>query len=226
MIDAETALAFNMVEHLYGIPVRSQILMAPLFTALLAEGSFNWRRKRVAAIEEAAERLHSLGGGHFSFAYAAYRATDGAADERDSIAKRDLFGAHVGDDAFDLGFDPSENNPFADYLADYLHVFAEEAEAKKTITLETGSGWKTSEGMPEYKVGADIIGQVTGSDQEAEYALMRGHVRLKDIPDELRGDDKQEVRVAWMIARIPAEELAAWKAERDELMATVGDFDL
>src|SRR6266496_226136 len=39
MVDAETALAFNMVQHIYGIPIRSQIEMAPLFVALLAEGS-------------------------------------------------------------------------------------------------------------------------------------------------------------------------------------------
>jgi hypothetical protein len=39
MVDAETALAFNMVQHIYGIPIRCQIEMAPLFAALLAEGS-------------------------------------------------------------------------------------------------------------------------------------------------------------------------------------------
>lgn len=221
MIDAEAALAFNMVQHLYGVSVRSQIEMAPLFATLLAEGSLAWRRKRVDSIEEAADRLMSLGGGHFSFAHAAYRAQDGAADERASIEKRDLFGEHVGNDTFDLGFDPSVNNPFADYL----QVFASEAEAK-TVTFMKDFGWKTSEGLPAYRIGADIIEQLTAGDPDAEYALLRGHARLKDIPEELRSDDKEVERVAWMIARIPDEELTVRKAERADLMERIGSIDL
>jgi transcriptional regulator with XRE-family HTH domain len=79
MLDADTAFAFSMVERLYRIPVKSQIAMAPLFTALLAEASLSWRRERVAQIKDAAERLMRLGGGHFSFADAANRSLDGAA---------------------------------------------------------------------------------------------------------------------------------------------------
>jgi transcriptional regulator with XRE-family HTH domain len=215
MVDAETALAFNMVQHIYGIPIRSQIEMAPLFAALLAEGSFAWRRKRVGEIEEAASLLTSLGGGHFSFANAVYRVEDGASHERDSIKTRDLFGKHVSDDAYDLGYDPSENNPFADYLAE----FAKEVEAK-SITFE--KGWKTSEGMPNFRIGAEFIEQLTGHDPDAEYALLRGHVRLKDIPIELDGDGREAERVGWMIARIPDEELAVRKADRDALSKLIG----
>lgn len=217
MLDAETALAFNMVQHIYGIPIRSQIEMAPLFTALLAEASLSWRRERVAEIEEAAERLMDLGGGHFSFAHAAYRALDGAAAERESIEKPDLFGEHVGDDAFDLGYDPSQNNPFADFLE---HL-AKKIEAK-TISFDKDFGWKTSEGLPKYRIGAEIISQLTGDDPDAEYALLRGHARLKDIPADLLSDEKKSDRIAWMIARIPEEE----KAERDELSALLGDLDI
>jgi hypothetical protein len=223
MVDAETALAFKMVQHIYGIPIRSQIEMAPLFAALLAEGSLAWRRKRVEAIEEAADRLMSLGGGHFSFAYSAYRAEDGAAAERDSIARRDLFGEHVGDDAFDFGFDPSKNNPFADFLEN----FSKEVGAE-SVTFDKDFGWKTSEGLPNYRIGADIISRQTGDDPDAEYALLHGHVQLKDLPEELLGDDKEAERVAWMIERIPSEELAARKAERDKLSAIIvhlGEMD-
>lgn len=221
MIDAETALAFDMVQHLYGISARSQIEMAPLFAALLAEGSLAWRRKRVDSIEEAADRLMSLGGGHFSFAHAAYRTQDGAADERASIEKRDLFGEHVGNDTFDLGFDPSQNNPFSDYLQE----FASESEAK-TVTFTNDFGWKTSEGLPEYRIGADTIERLTGGDADAEYALLRGHVRLKDIPEELLGDEKEAERKEWISARIPGEERAARKKEQNELMALIGSIDL
>jgi transcriptional regulator with XRE-family HTH domain len=221
MLDAETVMAFNMVQHIYGIPIHSQIVMAPLFAALLAEGSLAWRRGRVAEIEDAAERLMVLGGGHFSFAHAAYRSIEGAAKERDSIGKRDLFGEHVGPDAFDLGFDPSQNNPFADFL----DHFAKQVEAK-TVSFERGAGWKTSEGMPEYRIGADLISELTGDDPDAEYALLRGHVRLKDIPDHLLGDEKEADRIAWIVGRIPEDELAKRQRERAELMSLLGDLDL
>lgn len=116
MLDPETILAFNMVQQIYGISIKSQILMAPLFAALLAEGSFAWRRERVEEIEASAARLMSLGGGHFSFANSAYRAEDGAFHEKRCIENRDLFGDNIWEGVYDLGYDPSENNPFADFL--------------------------------------------------------------------------------------------------------------
>lgn len=221
MLDAETAMAFNMVQHIYGIPIHSQIVMAPLFATLLAEGSLAWRRERVAEIEDAADRLMDLGGGHFSFANAAYRSLDGAAEERDSIVKRDLFGEHVGSDAFDLGFDPSQNNPFADFL----DHFAKQVEAK-TVSFERGIGWKTSEGMPEYRIGADLIDQLTGGDPDAEYALLRGHVRLREIPADLLADENAAERIAWIVGRIPEEELAKRRTERDELKSLLDNLDV
>ena len=220
MIDAETALAFNMVQHIYGIPIPSQVVMAPLFAALLAEGSLAWRRERVAEIEEAASRLMSLGGGHFSFANAAYRSLNGAAEEQDSISMQDLFGEHIGSDAFDFGYKPSQNNPFADFL----NHFARQVGAK-TISFERGSGWKTSEGMPEYRIGAELISDLTGDDPDAEYALLRGHVRLKDIPADLLGDEHVADRITWIVGRIP-EELERRRVEHAEFLALLDDLDV
>lgn len=220
MLDAETALAFNMVQHIYGIPVHSQIVMAPLFAALLAEGSLAWRRERVAEIEEAAARLMALGGGHFAFAYSAGGAAEGAYHERKCIQNRDLFGKEVADDVYDLGYDPSQNNPFADFIKH----FAAQVGAR-TISFDRDSGWKTSEGMPEYRIGAEVISDLTGDDPDAEYALLRGHVKLKDIPANLLGDEHAGERIAWIVSRIPAEELAKRKTEMAELLALVGDLD-
>jgi hypothetical protein len=220
-VDPETSLGFDMVSEIYGVSKRSQIDMAPLFTALLAEASLTWRRERVAEIEEVADRLWNLGGGHFSFANAAYRSIDGAHAERQSIEKRDLFGEDVGDDAFDFGFDPSENNPFADFLE---HL-ANKIEAK-TISFDRTYGWKTSEGLPNYRIGADIISKLTGDDPDAEYALLRRHVRLEEVPDDLLGEEKKAERIAWMIERIPEEEISKIRAEEQEISALFEDLDL
>ena len=224
MLDAETAMAFNMVQHIYRIPIHSQIVMAPLFAALLAEGSLAWRRERVAEIEDAAATLMGLGGGHFSFANSAYRAEDGASHEKECIENRDLFGNDVEDDVYDLGYDPSRNNPFADFIKH----FASKVGAK-TVSFEgdwSTYSWKTSEGMPEYRIGADLISELTGDDPDAEYALMRKHVRLRDIPDDLRPGEKEVERIAWIIAQIPEDELAKRRADRDELMSRFGDIDI
>ncbi|PJN92957.1 hypothetical protein CNY89_25010 [Amaricoccus sp. HAR-UPW-R2A-40] len=56
---------------------------------------------------------------------------------------------------------------------------------QRLFRFERGIGWKTSEGMPEYRIGADLIAQLTGGDPDAEYALLRGHVRLREIPVDL-----------------------------------------
>jgi transcriptional regulator with XRE-family HTH domain len=224
MLDAETALAFNMVQQIYGIPIHSQIVMAPLFATLLAEGSLAWRRERVAEIEAATATLMSLGGGHFSFANSAYRAEDGAFHEKRCIEKRDLFGDDIWEDVYDLGYEPSENNPFADFLKH----FASKVGAR-AVSFEgdwSTSSWKTSEGMPEYRIGAELISELTGDNPDAEYALLRSHARLKDIPAELHGNERQADRIAWIISRIPEEELAKRKAEQKELSSLLGDLDL
>jgi len=209
VIDGEAALAFQVVEKIFGISVRSQILMAPLFAALLAEGSLSWRRQKLAEIDEAAKKLMDLGGGNFSFANAAYRVQEGARDEEASIAKRDLFGSEVGQDAFDLGYDRSRNNPFADYL----RAFAEKADAAEIVFDPDRLGeWKTPEGMPEYRIAPAFLESLTGGDNWAEFALMRGHVRIRDIPEELLADDAAGDRIKWLVAQVPPEERAKHEA--------------
>lgn len=213
MLDADTALAYKMVERLYGIPVRSQIVMAPLFTALLAEASLAWRRERVSQIKDAAERLMGLGDGHFAFTNAANRSLEGAESEIRSIENCDLFGEEIGDAAYDLGFDPSENNPFADFLKH----FAKTVQAKNiSFEFEERTGWKTSEGFPDYWIGVNIA-KLTNDNRDAEYAFLRGHARLDAIPSELLGEDNAAERVAWMISQIPETEMAQRKADLGDL---------
>jgi len=214
MIDPETALAFNMVQEIYGIPVRAQIEMAPLFMALFAEGSLDWRRKQVDAIEAASDELQSLARGHSCYAYMAGRVDEGAAEERSSIANKDVFGVDVSDDAFHCGYDRSVNNPFADYLKEFARDVAADI-----VSFDEEPGWKTSPGLPEYRIGAEIIDQLTNGNSDAEYALMRGHVRIKDIPRDLNVVEKADERVAWMIAQIPEEELAERRKHSEEMRA-------
>jgi hypothetical protein len=80
--------------------------------------------------------------------------------------------------------------------------------------------------MPGYRIGAELISDLTGDDPDAEYALLRGYVRLKDIPTDLHGDQHQADRITWIVGRIPGEELEKRRAERAELLALLGDQDV
>ncbi len=215
IIDDKTALAFQVVEQVYGIPIQSQILMAPLFSALLAEGSFAWRREKLAEVNETTDRLLSLAEGHLSFALGAARVSDGAFEEEQSIAKRDLFGREVEENALDYGYDPvGKNNPFADFLWDFGHKYD-----SADIVIDDGwGGWKTPEGMPEYEVAGDYLEEITGGDTWAEYALVRGHARIREIPKELMGKEATPARIAWLTSKVPAEDRTRQDTPLEELL--------
>lgn len=220
-VHENTSLSFRMVEHLYDIPVRTQIEMAPLCMALLAEGSLTWRRKRLAEIDEKAEQLMSLGGGNFSFAQAVYRTQEAARDEEDSIRKRDVFGKHVAEDTYSLGYDPNTNNP----LADYLRALARDLGATD-VTLDPEVSEIGPFGFPEYRIGAGLIHELTADDADAEYALACGHASISDIPEAILGTEHTERRVEWLISQIPEDELSERKARHAEIRSLLGDPNL
>lgn len=210
VIDGETAWAFQAVERLYGLSVKNQMQMAPLFAALLAEGSLQWREERLAPIQDAATRMRAEAQGHLSFAKAVNRVEDGIDAERWSISKRDIFGQKVGEDAFNFGFEPDKNNPFADYL----RMLA----ARCPSRLELGQGyWKSPEGLPEYRVAPDLLSETTGNDPLAEFALLQHHTRLRDIPAEVAGPEATAKRVEWLISQIPEEIRVKEKARLQRL---------
>ncbi|MCD9149882.1 hypothetical protein [Pseudophaeobacter flagellatus] len=210
-----------MVEHLYDIPVRTQIEMAPLCMALLAEGSLAWRKKRLAEIDEKAEELMSLGGGNFSFAQAVYRTQDAVFEEEASIRKQDVFGKDVAEDTYSLGYDPNINNPLADYLRELARDLGKTEVILDPEVFEIGPF-----GFPEYRIGAGLLHELTAGNSDAEYALACGHVRIPDIPEELFGAQNTERRVEWLISRIPADEIADRKTQHEKLSALLGDLDL
>jgi transcriptional regulator with XRE-family HTH domain len=216
-IDGETALSFQMVEDVYGIPLASQVDMAPLFAAVLAEASLEWRRKRLAEIDDAAERLMSLGAGHLSFANAAYHVEDAAIEEGLSISSRDVFGKAIGEAAFDYGYDPSSNNPFADFLKYFVKSLG-----KTQITVDQNETGKLNEtGFPDYRIAPDRIEELTGGEAIAEHALLRGHAVVSDIPKELLKPENRAKRAEWLSSRVPDQERARLKAQQEFLSTLI-----
>lgn len=212
-IDGRTMINLDMVEQIYGVSLRTQIIMAPLAVALLAEASLQWRREKVARIQQATAELRRLGTGAFSFtAVAADSIEEGAAEESRSIAARDIFGSKVGEDVHDVGYDPVIDNPLANYLreqADRLDI--------DDVEVEPEGVWPTSEGLPYYEIGEKRLDRITGGDFWAWYAVTHGYARIRDIPEELIGDEATEERAAWLAANVPAAERAKQQTQFDSI---------
>ena len=123
LIAPKVRLAYDLVKRRYNVSVTEIINMAPLFFVLLAEGSLAWRRKKV---QEASELIGALEQGqaevgHELFAVAEIVGGNAEGLEKESIRKADLFGEHLLSGCFssltiDEIFDPSKDNPFANYL--------------------------------------------------------------------------------------------------------------
>ena len=195
---------------------------APLMFVLLAEGSLHWRREKLREVKEAADQLQNLGFGHLSFAASAYHAQNGAYDEDVSISECDLFGSQVSEEAFDFGYDPSTNNPFADFLREC---------ARKIDDLDViyvDESWledRPLDGFPVHSICDGELKRITGDSRDAQLALVMGYVRLSDIPDELWADDCAEQRKAWLEDQFSAKHAEAIANETplslDELLKPV-----
>ena len=218
LIRSEYRLAYGLVGRRYGVTARALIEMAPLFFALLAEGSLRWRRKKLAQAREAIEQLEAQHGqGRLPYGLGAWRAGEIADDEEASIEQDDVFGRKVPEAAHDLGdFDPDDANPFIDYL----RKLEGEIAAPDRVKID-GLGGPGLDGFPAYELCTGDLERITAGSKRALHALQRGHAKLGDIPDELRGEDASAARAAWLEAKVPEEEWASWAS----LLASI-DFSL
>lgn len=206
-IAPKARLAYDLVKRRYGVSATEIINMAPLFFALLVEGSLARRREKLQEAGEAIRRLDQMGDevGHWIFGGATTVALNADMLEGESIAKADLFGEHLFSDTHgtfaDEPFDPSAGNPFASYLGRLAADLNNRAIIEiQDGALSYGTPWPR---FPDYQLcNADIDGVTNGS-ADARRALETGHVRLSEIPEELVGGDAVEERAAWLEERLP-----------------------
>lgn len=203
LIQAESRLAYDLVKIRYGIKTTEIINMAPLFFVLLAEGSLAWRREKLRELNEAIARMREIGKiheksiGHLSYAHCVWRAEDALGFEEESIDKTDLFGEHLADEAYDFGYDPSRENPFADYV----RWFADGLDNPGTVKITSGELKLGLGGFPDYEICGEWLDKIAGDSQKARQALKNGTVRLSEIPEELKAKDRISERVKWLEER-------------------------
>ena len=140
------------------------------------------------------------------FAGLTSRIVRGVEGERASIERRDLFGKQISDEAFEAGYNPLVNNPFADYLEDFARDVG-----LTDVSFDANHNGIRDDGLPDYRLGD--FAEVAGESPRAEMAITHGYVRRKDIPQGL----SEAEQVAWIEAKMPQEEWARHQQLLDEL---------
>ena len=192
-------LAYDLIKRRYGVSAAGVISMAPLFFALLAEGSLAWRREKLKEVEETKSRLEQIDGfWRGGLVSGSVVMDEGIAKEEDSIAKADLFGEHLFSDTYILAddfFDPSTDNPFASYL----HKLKAELDTTGVVNVDSGDLMFGSPlKFPDYDICRDELDGIANGSHFAKIALEAGDVRLSEIPEELMAEDASEERAKWI----------------------------
>ena len=243
-------LAYDLIKLRYDVSAAEIISMAPLFFALLAEGSLAWRREKLQEVEETKSRLEQIEGfWRGGFVSGSVVMDGGIAREGDSIAKADLFGEHLFSDSDatfieeDEPFDPSTDNPFASYLRKL------EDELDITGVVDVGSDhlrFGSPLKFPDYNICRDELDGIANGSHFAKIALEAGDVRLSEIPEELMAEDAGEERAEWLegklsdtrrdvekefidiireLRKIPKDDLEKWLKESD-FMERLGSLSM
>ena len=184
-------LAYDLIKRRYGVSATEIINMAPLFFALLAEGSLAWRREKLKELKEGIDRLKEIDGfwreNHFPFAVTVD--DNDIEAEEDSIDKindkANLFGEHLlGCVTYDL--DPSTDNPFASYLRKL------KAELDITGVVDVDSGdlrFGSPLKFPGYDLCRDELDRIandSSSVKDQKKKIKDLEKRMKDLEKEIK----------------------------------------
>ena len=200
-IAPKTRLAYDLIKRRYGVSVTEIINMAPLFFALLAEGSLTRRREKLKEVSEAFNHCEQtvdweigpIFGSTFVVAEMAF------ATIAESIDKTDLFGKYLDDEFMGMSFDSSTENPFVNYL----RKLTDELAIPGVVDVDGGdlniaSNFK----FPYYDICNDELDHIANGSLDAKRALETGCARLSEIPEELMAEDTGKERAKWLEERL------------------------
>ena len=187
-------LAYDLIKRRYGVTATEIINMAPLFFALLAEGSLAWRREKLEELKEGIDRLNQIDGfwreNYFPFAVTVddndIKAEEDSIDKAND--KANLFGEHLlGCVTYDL--DPSTDNPFASYLRKL------KAELDITGVVDVDSGdlrFGSPLKFPDYDICCDELDRIANNSdsvKEQKKRMKDLDKRMKDLEKEIKKKD-------------------------------------
>ena len=215
-------LALDMVERCYGISPDRQLRLAPLFTALMIEGSLAWRKRKLDATEDAFEKLsENFKDRNPNFEEGKMHIENVLRREEDSIKQRDFFGKTINLD--DLGWDEfmlnewdwphysintSDKKNHCDPFQQYLKYLAGKLD-EDIIQIHEGDSENLFAifGLEwiDYTINSSELEDITGGDFLAQKSLQWGCTTLKDIPENLLEKEASAERISWLRNQIPQE---------------------
>ena len=114
---------------------------------------------------------------------------DACWDEAQSIAANDLSGTSFDDEGRE-----GDDDLFVDFLSRAFQ------DAIPSVVDDLGLSVSS---FGEFNLLEIDLAKITNGDPWAEFALAHRHVRIRDIPEGLRGDDRASERAAWLAAKVP-----------------------
>lgn len=197
-------LAYELIERRYGVTIGEVVTMAPLYFALLAEGSLLWRRNELEELQAAIDRVNERTDSRRKrFGLWAAHAREDSGYEEDSIAHGDLFGDPLPPD-YDHHVDEEwDGSPFADYL----RKLADDIGKPEAIDLDPLWHGRVGAqpGNPGYRIYTEDLERIGPLNGDAMYALHVADAHISEIPTELMADDAEDSRCQWLEGRLSPE---------------------
>jgi transcriptional regulator with XRE-family HTH domain len=187
--DARNAL--DLVAERYGVKAQAILHLAPFLFLCAAEQSLQKRRKK---LEQAHEKLGELFAAtmpqHLGDALLNNWYGDPVLeDERQSIARHDIFGERVPAKHKPTDFDLESENPFAEHLIEM---------GKDTLGLAQFESWSQFMVYPEYELLEEDAKVLTGDKHKATRSIIDGSAPLYRLPPEVRKAGPQAI-AKWAI---------------------------
>ena len=200
-IFSKSRLAYDLVSRRYGV-TRSEIInLAPLFFALIAEGSLKWRREKLKEVDEAI--------GHIENPSALHDLSEMIQEEESSLNNADVLGEqreeHITGHLLPY-------NPFARYLHELDRLAVDDDQAHS-------SGMRI-----DYQICGDELAWITNRSRRARMCLEAGHARISEIPEEHMAEDAGEERAKWLEKQIPAS-FDEGEYELEEMLGPFGPME-
>ena len=201
LIDSKVRNDYALIRHRYGVKASEIIAAAPLLFVLLAEGSLAWRREILEEVVEAFDQADEISkmANHIGVYFATNKAWEYTGQEESSIKHIDLFGRQVTDESLS---EPrlEHANPFVNYL----YKLADDLKAPGVVKVRRDDECAFSN-FPDCDICREDLDRITGKDERAQDALVYGHARLSEIPEELIGEDTDSVtkRMEWLRDKLP-----------------------
>ena len=207
-------LAYDLVERRYGAAPKDLFALAPALFVVLAEGSLDWRRRKLEQVWMASRALDELGRENptlffakedYQQAFDCGMGTEKASIENGDVRGRDVWDGH-GMQQFGFTEDDMEVTPFADYLEE----LAEEVDRPEV--LKFGDMLLVRQGLDvwganPYAVCRGDLDKIAGDSRHARWALEWGNVRISEIPEDLMpkdlmSEEVKERRAAWLATKL------------------------